>query len=840
MKQPSQELQIINELIMGAFAGRSTSGPEDYVQLTREILNRPAPLPETDVIISELEVAGRQAEWLRLPEANPRYRILALHGGGFIAGGLASHRAFYVALAEATGYSILAVDYRLAPEHPFPAGLEDCHGAYTWLLENGPEGPGAFENIFIVGDSAGGNLALTTALKLKDLGEPLPDGLILASPTVDISNSGPSWRSNMDSDVMLGGAAKALAALDLSDEEGFAASPYLQGQDGHQPYASPIKGTLAGLPPIFCLASEIEVLRDDGVNLLEKATAEGVVMRLELWPDVFHAWPVTGNGMPESREAIRRMGGFIEGTIYRREAPKRFETFKDLSVTMAENAAANPQNIAVAMGERELTWAEFDARLNKVANGLISLGIKPGDKVAALSSTSIEYMEVMFGTLRAGACIVPLSSMSAGASLALMVNNSDAKVFFVSQSYRELIDPVADQLTGLIEGGLYAIDFASEGWGDYAALVDPQSDVNPNVEIGPDLGFNIIYSSGTTGIPKGILHRRSMRFQEYPMGIATGYAPNCVTMVSTPLYSNTTMAGLLPTMAHGGKVVLMPKFDGRGFLALAEQHQATHAMLVPVQYQRIMDVEDFDTFDLSTFQMKYSTSAPLRAELKRDILDRWAGGIIEYYGLTEGGVTCILIGHLFPDKLHTVGFPIPGCEIKVMSEAGEELPQGEIGELVGRSLAMMDGYYKAEDKTQESSWYDAEGNRYHRSGDMGRYDEDGFIELLDRKKDMIISGGFNVFAADLEAVLIGHDDVLDATVIGVPSEQWGETPLALVVVKPGADAEAIRGWTNDQLGKGQRISAIEIRDDLPRSSIGKVLKRELRAPYWEGVGKAIS
>jgi acyl-CoA synthetase (AMP-forming)/AMP-acid ligase II len=743
-------------------------------------------------------------------------------------------------LAEASGYSILAVDYGLAPEHPFPQGLEDCYRAYLWLLENGPKGAGAAENTFILGDSAGGNLALATALKLKDNEQPLPDGLILLSPTVDLTNSGDSWRSNIDTDIMLAGAATMMANAGLTEEEAFAASPYLQGADGRQPYASPINGDLTGLPPMLCLASEIEVLRDDSLMLRDKAVASMVDIRLEVWPHVFHAWPVTGNAMPESAESVRRMARFMDGTIYKRDAPSRFESFKDLSVSMAENAEATPDLEAVVLGDRALTWAEFDKRQNKVANALIGLGIEPGDKVAALSSTSIEYMEIMFGTLRAGACIVPLSSMAASDSLALMVNNSDAKVFFVSQSYKDLIDPITDQLTGLMDGGRIAIDFEEDGWVDYASLVDAQPDVNPKVNIGPDLGFNIIYSSGTTGVPKGILHRRSMRFQEYPNGVLGGYGPTSVTVVSTPLYSNTTMAGLLPTVANGGKTVLMSKFDARGFLELSEQHQATHAMLVPVQYQRIMDVEDFADFDLSTFHMKYSTSAPLRAELKRDILDRWAGGITEYYGLTEGGVTCVLFGHLFPDKLHTVGFPIPGCEIKVMSEDGQELPQGEIGELVGRSLAMMDGYYKAEDKTEESSWYDAEGNRYHRSGDMGRYDEDGFIELLDRKKDMIISGGFNVFAIDLEKVLLAHEDVLDATVIGVPSDQWGETPLGLVVAKPGADVDAIKAWANERLGKGQRISAVELRQDLPRSSIGKVLKRELRAPYWEAVGKAIS
>jgi acyl-CoA synthetase (AMP-forming)/AMP-acid ligase II len=307
-----------------------------------------------------------------------------------------------------------------------------------------------------------------------------------------------------------------------------------------------------------------------------------------------------------------------------------------------------------------------------------------------------------------------------------------------------------------------------------------------------------------------------------------------VTLVSTPLYSNTTLVALIPSLAHGGTVVLLRRFDTEGFLALSQRWSATHAMLVPVQYRRLLDDPDFDRFDLSSYRVKFSTSAPLKADLKREILDRWPGRLIEIYGMTEGGGTVILDAGAYPDKLDTVGQPAEGTDIRIIDDDGNELPVGETGEVVGRSVATMSGYYNRPDATEAATWHDAEGNAYVRTGDYGRFDEDGFLHLLDRKKDVIISGGFNIYASDLETVLLRHEAVADAAVIGVPSERWGETPLALVVRKPGADddPDAIADWVNARVGKTQRLSAVELRDDLPRSTIGKILKRELRAPYW--------
>jgi len=352
-----------------------------------------------------------------------------------------------------------------------------------------------------------------------------------------------------------------------------------------------------------------------------------------------------------------------------------------------------------------------------------------------------------------------------------------------------------------------------------------------DVETGPNDPYNIIYSSGTTGTPKGIVHSRQMRWYQMAVGEESGLGlPGQVTLLSTPMYSNTTLGIFVATMAYGGTAVVMRKFDCARWLELAQQHRATHTILVPVQYQRLMDFPQFDDYDLSTMALKYCTSAPFSAELKAEVVRRMPGALIEIYSMTEGGVVCLLRADTNPDKLHTVGIPWGGSEVFTVDEQLNRLPAGEIGELVGRSTTMMSGYQNQPEKTEEASWYDDSGERWQRMGDIGRVDEDGFVTLLGRSKDMIISGGFNIYPRDLEDALLNQPEVVDAAVIGIPSKEWGETPLGFVVAAGGEalDLSAVCARANAELGKTQRISALKQLDELPRSHIGKILKTTLR------------
>ncbi|WP_373185568.1 class I adenylate-forming enzyme family protein [Halopseudomonas sp.] len=513
--------------------------------------------------------------------------------------------------------------------------------------------------------------------------------------------------------------------------------------------------------------------------------------------------------------------------------PVTLETpFCLLPELIARHALECGDHPALVQGERQLNFHELDQQADRVAAALQRDGLVAGDSIAICGSNSIPYALLYLGALRAGVVVAPLAPSSTAESLMTMIRDSAARLVFVDQS----VDQALATINAAEQVRLLSMDDSRVDQGFSAWLDDgtPQP-----VNIAPDMPFNIIYSSGTTGDPKGIVQSHGMRWSHIQRGLVFGYGPDCVTLISTPLYSNTTLVSFLPTLGLGGTVVLMAKFDGAAYLKLAEQHQVTHTMLVPVQYQRLMARDDFDSYDLSSFKMKFSTSAPFHAELKADILARWPGGLIEFYGMTEGGGSCMLAAHQFPDKLHTVGKPLENHDIRVIDEEGRELPPGSVGEVVGHSPAMMTGYLNKPEKTAEAEWYDAEGKRFIRTGDVGRFDDDGFLTLMDRRKDMIITGGFNIYPSDLELELRKHPDLQDVTVIGVQSRSWGETPVGYAVLKPGAstDAEAIRDWFNQRVGKTQRLNRLILTDDLPRSAIGKVLKRELRDQFQAQFGE---
>ncbi len=485
-------------------------------------------------------------------------------------------------------------------------------------------------------------------------------------------------------------------------------------------------------------------------------------------------------------------------------------------------AQERPDHPALIHDGHVLSYGALDQLMDRVAASLQRDGVQPGEVISICAASCVEYGAIFLGALRAGVAVAPLAPSSTSEALATMLSDCGAKILFLDE-------PVGAALEGqVLPAALRRVPMSMLGW-----LAPP--DAKPqSVHIDPGAPFNIIYSSGTTGNPKGIVQSHRMRWAHVHRAALARYDRTAVTICSTPLYSNTTLVSFFPTLARGGTVVLMAKFDALKFLELAQQHRATHAMLVPVQYQRIMDLPQFGRFDLASFRMKFCTSAPFGAALKAQILERWPGGLTEYYGMTEGGGSCILYAHEFPDKLHTVGQPAPGHDVRLIDEHGREAARGEVGEIVGRSPAsMMNGYFNQPGKTADAEWYDSAGNRYIRTGDVGRFDEQGFLTLLDRRKDMIISGGFNIYPSDLESVVIRHEAIKEVAVVGVPSRQWGETPVAYVMLKPGrtATAEEIRAWANERLGKTQRLASVEIREALPRSAIGKVLKRELREGY---------
>ena len=500
--------------------------------------------------------------------------------------------------------------------------------------------------------------------------------------------------------------------------------------------------------------------------------------------------------------------------------PPPFRAIADL---VREHARQRPQATALADDQDTLSWAQLDAAMDCVAASLQRDGLSPGDVVALCAAPSVRYAVLYLGALRAGMVVAPLAPSVTPDQLIAMLGDAEARRFFVDAMALALL-PVPSPWP------LVSLDGQTPGqtWSDW--LAPEGSQPQPFVAT-PEQPFNIIYSSGTTGTPKGIVQPHGMRWGHVVRGMAHGYGPGSVALLATPLYSNTTLVSFFAAVALGASVRILPKFDALRYLQIAQHIRATHTMLVPVQYQRIMALAQFGEFDLSSFQAKFCTSAPFRAELKADVLARWPGQLYEFYGMTEGGGSFILEAHKHPHKLHTVGQAASTSDIRFIDEDGNELPPGATGEVVGHSPAMMTGYHRQPDKTREAEWFDASGKRFIRTGDVGRLDEDGFLILMDRRKDMIITGGFNVYPSDLEAELRKHPAVQDVAVTGVPSDAWGETPVAFVCPQPGSaeTAEQVMAWFNARVGKTQRLSALYFIGELPRSAIGKVLKRDLRS-----------
>ncbi len=505
-------------------------------------------------------------------------------------------------------------------------------------------------------------------------------------------------------------------------------------------------------------------------------------------------------------------------------ADSSFRTVADL---VHQHALARPEQAALVQGDTTLSYGALDALMDRIAAALQRDGVQPGETIALCGASTPLQAALFLGALRAGVVVAPLSATVTPQSFASMLEDAQARYLFVDAGARALLPQAA--LARCI-----ALDAGAPGRPLQQWLAAPGA-APQSVAIEPEAAFNIIYSSGTTGTPKGIVQSHGMRWMHVARGAKYGYGPHGVTLLATPLYSNTTLVVFFPTLAFGGTVLLMAKFDAGAYLALAlaQAHRVTHTMLVPVQYQRILALPAFDTFDLTSFHVKFCTSAPFSGALKADALARWSGDLVEFYGLTEGGGTCILEAHLHPTKLHTVGRPAEGHDIRLIDDAGREVDAGEAGEVVGHSTGMMTGYHGQPAQTRAAEWFAPDGKRFIRTGDIGRFDADGFLTLLDRKKDLIISGGFNIYPSDLEAELAQHPAVADAAVVGVVSQQWGETPVAFVVCRPGATTVAgeLRAWLNARVGKTQRIADLRVVSELPRSAIGKILKRELRDGY---------
>ncbi len=497
---------------------------------------------------------------------------------------------------------------------------------------------------------------------------------------------------------------------------------------------------------------------------------------------------------------------------------------------------AKPDAIALSMpGQAPLTWRELEQQSNQLAHALLDCGVRRGERICLLGENSLAYALAFFASLKTGACVVPLPTLISADALRLMIDEVEPAAMFVSAARWAAWQSIAPGLTRT-PPTVVLLDESPTSLAPLTvrAMLDARATNRPKIAIPEDALFNIIYSSGTTGTPKGIVHAHAFRSAEARYVTAmSGLSADSRMLIATPLYSNSTIALFATALTVGAEFIVLPKFDAQGLLEACARMQPTHVAMVPVQIERVLDLPAFDALCPKHPIVKISGAAKLSVERKRELLRRWPGNLIECYGMSEGGPATALDAGRDIMHLDSVGKPLLDSDIRIIDEHDTELARGATGEIVGCCAAMMTGYYRQPELTRQQQWHDRDGHTYLRTGDVGRFDEAGFLHVVDRKKDVIISGGFNIYASDLEEVLKTHADVADAAVIGVSSREWGETPIGFVLLRPQrvASADVIREWANQRLGKLQRLAAVVVRQELPRGGLGKVLKRRLREEF---------
>lgn len=505
----------------------------------------------------------------------------------------------------------------------------------------------------------------------------------------------------------------------------------------------------------------------------------------------------------------------------------------------SRHARYRPNHLAVVFEDQRLTWLEFNQSINRLANALLGMGIQKGDKVATLLPNCLELLEVYWAVAKIGAVVVPLSTLLLEKAMQSLLQDSDSILLITNSSFADQINAIKSEITAISEDRYLLTDSSdTPGFQDYHGLKAAASDLEPEgIVIHPDDPYNIMYSSGTTGLPKGIIHTHRIR-AAYATTFAAAYrmTPETINLHAGAIVFNGAFVDLMPTVFVGATYILLSQFEPNSYIETIEREKVTHIMVVPAQIIAMLNAPNFSYDALKSLEMILSLGAPLHREHKEELNKKLPGRFYELYGLTEGFVT-VLDKNDYAAKPDSVGAPLPFFEMKIADPNGKEVPVGEVGEICGRGPILMPEYYKRPELTAE-----AIKDGWLHSGDMGYVDEDGFLYLVDRKKDMIISGGVNVYPRDIEETVVQHPAVQEVAVFGIPHEKWGETPLAAVLLQqPGSvTAEALRAWINERVGaKFQRVHDVVILEDFPRSVAGKTLKRVMRESYWEGQEKKL-
>ena len=511
----------------------------------------------------------------------------------------------------------------------------------------------------------------------------------------------------------------------------------------------------------------------------------------------------------------------------------------NLGQNLKVNAKKFPDTVMLKDSQRSFTYPQANRRVNQLAHSLLSLGLSKGDKVAVLLENSIEIVEIFLATAKTGIIIVPINFRLVSAEVEFIVNNSDAKAMIVHDEFTSTVDPIKAKLKNIVPDNYIAVGQTVEGYRSYDAFIAEAADSEPGADVAPEDTWILIYTSGTTGKPKGVVRSHESHIAFFLINsIDFGFNEHDNCMNVMPLCHINSTFFTFTFLYIGASVYIHPaqSFRPEEILEIVEREKITFISLIPTHYNLILNAsEDAKKRDVSSIRKLLCSSAPVRKSMKLAIMEFFPGvELYEGYGSTEAGIVTVLKPEYQLKKLGSIGFESLGTEfVKILDEDGNEVGVGEVGELHSRGPMLFDEYYNLPEKTVASfrnGWFSA--------GDMATRDEDGFYQIVDRKDNMIITGGEHVYPSEVEEVIGSHECIFDCAVIGLPDNKWGEKVAAVVIRNPGADGldideETIKKCCKDQMAgyKSPKEILFINEDEMPRTPTGKILHRKLREKF---------
>ncbi|MBW1954239.1 MAG: AMP-binding protein [Deltaproteobacteria bacterium] len=517
-------------------------------------------------------------------------------------------------------------------------------------------------------------------------------------------------------------------------------------------------------------------------------------------------------------------------------------SWMNLGQNLKVNAKKFPNTVALKDARRSFTYPMVNRRVNRLAHSLLSMGLTKGDKAAVLMENSIEIVEMYLACAKTGIIIVPINFRLVSQEVAYILENSDAKALIVHDQFVDIVAPLRADLTAILPERYVVVGEEKEGYLSYETWIADAPETEPDVRVDPEDTWILIYTSGTTGRPKGVLRSHRSHIAFYLInGIDFGFSQHDICLNVMPLcHINSTYFTFTFTYI-GATVYIHPaqSFRAEEILEIIEREKITFISLIPTHYNLILNVsEEAKKRDVTSIRKLLCSSAPVRKSMKLAIMDFFPGvELYEGYGSTEAGIVTVLKPEDQMRKLGSIGYESLGTDfVKILDDHGNEVPVGQVGELYSKGPMLFDGYYKLHEKTAASfhgEWFSA--------GDMARKDADGYYEIVDRKDNMIITGGEHVYPSEVEEVVGSHECVFDCACIGLPDEKWGEKVVAVVVPKPGVgpgriDEQTLIDCCKDKMAGYKRPKQVIFikPEDMPRTPTGKILHRKLKEKLTQG------